>query len=441
MMMLPALTVLLTGSLDLDGRHYAQMYLLHNVNDTSSRPLLHFSNREPQILSENEATEVISRVLGTPSSVAPAPDRRLPSGDLLNRPAGNLLLTVDYFQKGKAASPALSAMAASNAGYQVLLEDGNESPPISFLDGKKSGLGIPATLKQSVGEAAEPLVMCMSADELFTAACDVGSALSWNPTKRQFQTADPEVWMSGAEFQEQLHEQKHGHGVFKLLRSFVANGGVAKFVSGESPVIQLQHDPSADAVEFDMANDADMLLFMELYLMASLPERLSGKAAINDNSPDLFVLTVSGLKYMVQAYGEDSAQYKLALSVVDSAVEQVVENFSQLMPNRLVSEVVLVDSANAAVAASARRLLQAEGSKTAFLPKAPIEIAECVDFDINGELCPPTLGQIERVQLFFWTMVILIIMLIMSTCCLCNMDIGRDSLLYAKFITEHNKAE
>ena len=109
------------------------------------------------------------------------------------------------------------------------------------------------------------------------------------------------------------------------------------------------------------------------------------------------------------------------------------------MPNRLVSEIVLVDGKRLPVVASGRRLLQAAGPKAAFSPVAPIAIGSCIDVDRNGEPCPPTLGEIERVQLFFWTMVLLIIMLLMSTCCLCNMDIGRDSLLYAKFITEHNK--
>ena len=42
-------------------------------------------------------------------------------------------------------------------------------------------------------------------------------------------------------------------------------------------------------------------------------------------------------------------------------------------------------------------------------------------------------------QVFFWTAVLLAVMLLLATCALCNMDVGRDSLLYAKFITEHNK--
>ena len=75
------------------------------------------SCREPQVLSENEVTEIISRVLGThstgvytlhkflednamPHTVSPGLNRRLPSGDLLNRPAANLLVAVDHFQQG-----------------------------------------------------------------------------------------------------------------------------------------------------------------------------------------------------------------------------------------------------------------------------------------------------------------------------------------------------
>ena len=44
---------------------------------------------------------------------------------------------------------------------------------------------------------------------------------------------------------------------------------------------------------------ADLLFFMELHLMESLPERLSEDKRIMDDSPDLFVLTVSGLKVRI----------------------------------------------------------------------------------------------------------------------------------------------
>ena len=111
-----------------------------------------------------------------------------------------------------------------------------------------------------------------------------------------------------------------------------------------------------------------------------------------------------------------------------------------MVPNRLVSQLVLLDTVDTPVVASSRRLLQAAAAKPAYSPKAPIEIADCVLFSKDGEICPPTLGEIERVQLFFWTLVVLILVLSMSVCCLCNMDIGRDSILYAKFITEgHQK--
>ena len=108
-------------------------------------------------MSENEVTEVMSRVLGTESVEAPALDRRLPSADLLNRPAANLLLTVAHSQQGNrinvvvlalfltqlpfeiADTPVLSSIAKSNVGYKVLLEASNQ-PPLSLLYGSDSGI-------------------------------------------------------------------------------------------------------------------------------------------------------------------------------------------------------------------------------------------------------------------------------------------------------------
>jgi len=410
--MLSTLSVLLAGSVDTDGQQYAQMVLLQNANDSTSRPLVHFSQSEPQVLRDNEVSEVISRILGTSSAVSPGLNRRLPSGDLLNRPAANLLLTVDYFQQGKTEAPVMTTMINSNKHYKILVEE------------SQIGADIPAALKESIGDSKQPLVMCVSAsEEAASNTCDEADILSWNTQQGR------------DSFVAEVKEQQQEHAVFKLLGSFIAHGGSAKVVTTESGSPGLSLSKGSSSVVFDLSNEADMVLFLELHTMASLPERLSENSSIMDESPDFFSLTVASLKTLAKSYGDDSLQYKMGVSVVDSAIKQVVENFEKLMPNRLVSQVVLMEDMHEPVAATSRRLLQA-ATVTAYKPLPPIAIGECLDYTADGEPCPPTLGEIERVQMFFWTMVILIIMLLMSTCCLCNMDIGRDSLLYAKFITE-----
>jgi len=333
-------------------------------------------------------------------------------------------VAVDHFQQGMIQTPVLESMMSLNANYKVLLEE------------SRIAAGVPASLKESV---RDPLVMCVSAsEESASNACEGEGIAYWNPTSRQFQSSDATVLMSGDDFVNQVKQQQQEHAVFNLLRSFMANGGSAKYNAGA-----IELSLGSASTRFDLANEADMLFLMELHMMASLPERLSKDARIMDESPDFFALTVSGLRTVAETYGEDSVNYKIAVAVVDSAVEQVVQNFENLMPNQLVSQVVFADTYSGAVSATARRLLQAPAPAPAtFTPVAPVEVQQtCIDFTPSGEPCPPTLGEIERVQLFFWTLVILIIMLLMSTCCLCNMDVGRDSLLYAKFITEHNKAD
>jgi len=416
---------LATGAFQIDGQQYADMMLLHNDNTSNGSPLLHFSSSEPEILSQDEVTEVIARALGTISTVLPGIQRRLPSGDLFNRPAANLLITIESFQQGLIEAPVLKTMLDSNAHYKVSMEDA------------AVGAGVPEALKDSTGEANEPIVMCVSASEASN-ICGSQNTVRWNSASREFETEDATVWMSGEEFLNELSEQKEKHAVFNLLSSFVANGGTAKYTTTAdgSPAIDLT--VGSVSTVLDMSDEADMMLVMELQLMASIPQKLAADRRIKDETPDFFSLAVASLKKLASVYNEDSEHFKVSVAFLDSAVAQVLENFEKLMPNQLVSQVILMEEKIAPMTATARRLL-ATSDDVAFRPVTRLSVeTDCIDFTSSGEPCPPTGGEIERTQVFFWTLVLLIVMLLASTCALVNMDIGRDSLLYAKFITEHD---
>jgi hypothetical protein len=47
--------------------------------------------------------------------------------------------------------------------------------------------------------------------------------------------------------------------------------------------------------------------------------------------------------------------------------------------------------------------------------------------------CPPLIEDISAYQIFLWTSFVLFLILSSAVSCLCNMDVGYDSLLYAKF--------
>jgi len=64
----------------------------------------------------------------------------------------------------------------------------------------------------------------------------------------------------------------------------------------------------------------------------------------------------------------------------------------------------------------------------------PQQVVECIPTEIHP--CPPSSADIANWNIFFWMFLFLAFILSMSVCGLCNMELGRDSLLYAKFQTE-----
>lgn len=70
-----------------------------------------------------------------------------------------------------------------------------------------------------------------------------------------------------------------------------------------------------------------------------------------------------------------------------------------------------------------------------------LQETEDPDANTTSTVQPLTMADIESYQVILWTSLMLSVTLLVSLCCLCNMPIKRDSLLYAKFQTgaEHRK--
>jgi len=391
------------------------------VFDNAESSLVHFPSRSMTVLSENEVAETLARVMGTESPVAHS-GNTLPSGDLFNKPAVNLLFTIEDFEKN--SSSKVNSMISSKQTYTVEESSDSVGFPTSLLHGTKpSGRGLPDIVQQS-GAGEQPMVMCVSSNKVAAAACDVGSSVAWSAKARRFESTDGSVWAAESDLKTALAGKHSLAGVLQAVGGEVVGSTIG--VKGAS---------------FDLATDMDLEFFLELFLFTSLPNKLFADAnaaqKLADSSTDLLSLTFSSLKSLGEYYGRDSAQYSAAQAVVDEAAFKILNDFEELLPEKLVVELLLVDhqdEAQKSAAAASRRLLAINDQQPLFGLYLPQQVVECIPTEIHP--CPPSSADIANWNIFFWMFLFLAFILSMSVCGLCNMELGRDSLLYAKFQTE-----
>jgi len=107
----------------------------------------------------------------------------------------------------------------------------------------------------------------------------------------------------------------------------------ASFVKGVLKVSFSDHGETQHAT-FDLSSKADRLFLTELQYVLDLPSRLTSVAALrnmlNDEAADLLVVSMSGLKYLIEAYGRESEQFVAALQMLDALFPLIHAQFASL---------------------------------------------------------------------------------------------------------------
>jgi hypothetical protein len=317
-------------------------------------------------------------------------------------------------------------MIASKQAYAVEEDSSSIGFPTSVLHGANpSGRGLPDLVKESGTGSTRSMVLCASSSKTASSACDVGASVVWSAETRRFESTDGSVWATASDLQSALKSQHSLASILKAVGGELADSTV-----------------SVNTASFDLTKEVDLQFFLELYLFTNLPNKLFADAAaaqkLVDSSTDLLSLTFSSLKTLGEYYGRDSTQYTAGQAIVDEAAVKILKDFEELLPEKLVVELLLVDQvgeATESAAAGGRRLLADGGEETPYFGLyMPQQVKPCISTPVMT--CPPTSAEIADWNIFFWSMFFLMFILGLSLCGLFNMEIGRDSLLYAKFQTE-----
>jgi len=133
--------------------------------------------------------------------------------------------------------------------------------------------------------------------------------------------------------------------VLKTLEKHV--GVEAKYREGFVSLHYPAKDGNTHYVRYDLTLPEDMMLFAELQSAFSLIKVLNSQdsaSLVQDNYPDFFSVSLSSVTSLTEKYGRHSAQVIGAFYLLDKSIPLILDGFSKLYPNRLLSEIVLLGS-------------------------------------------------------------------------------------------------
>jgi hypothetical protein len=151
---------------------------------------------------------------------------------------------------------------------------------------------------------------------------------------------------------------------------------------------------------------AGAFFFEELRTVATLAPTLVSSS----DSVDLFLLTLEGLDGLKDEFGEESNELNAATTLTDAVLTNLLGSLAEKYHSALAVQFMFQGRLT-------RRLADLTPAPTAYNAS-------------SGEL---TVSEIANYQICLWTGVVLVLAVLSAVCCLINMDIRPDSLLYAKF--------
>ncbi|KAG5175254.1 hypothetical protein JKP88DRAFT_351601 [Tribonema minus] len=313
----------------------------------------------------------------------------LPAGDLFNRPDANLVIFLD----------GVTTSAAPWRDTMPFLQEtfGAGAPPFYTISTDGAGGDAAASVLHGA-LASQPLarsggaVFCgsRSAPLYATPACFTAGSLSRAarvPSGKSFDL----LGLTGA------------YDAATRTWSVEGPGGVAAQLRADSP--------------------SDAALLQELALLAAARAQLLGarRSAAAAAPPALAVLHLTALGEAARG-GSSGAGVAAAAAVLDAALRGALAPGAQPEGEQLVLTAQLVVGAQLAPAAAA--------AATAEMSAAARRLAAAAGANATANV---TLVDITQYQLNLWTGVFFALLVVAAIYGVASMDIGRDSLLYAKF--------
>mmetsp|Transcript_68380 Transcript_68380/g.117436 ORF Transcript_68380/g.117436 Transcript_68380/m.117436 type:complete len:418 (+) Transcript_68380:33-1286(+) len=388
-----------------------QMTVVHPSNNPSALKPFHWDRSHLYLpadssITSSEVAQSVLRLMGAPPVSASAA-RNLPSPDVLSPPRITVVVAIGGTDADAIAlsMPKLRALMEGQTTASVTHDKRAERGVLGFTFDRvfhgiaSLGTTAPYTACVSAVEAVQSSELCRSASD----------SVRWQPFSSSSSSA------AGGGFAE-ASSLRAPPGAWSSAE--LPDGGEAALGN-----LLAQLPSSGDAT---LNEAADAFLFSELRLLAVLgnalrPPSLHGGGA----SPlsDLVVLTLSSAVGMLDAYGATSPKRLAALGLLDSALSQALLDLSSA-GGAVAAQLLLVedfeqDSKPFVATGKRRRSLLATDDDAAGLT------------DDGSEAL--TLSQITSYQISLWTGIVLFLILLSAICCMINMDIQPDSLLYAKF--------
>jgi len=379
------------------------MALIHPPSEDVKTPPFYWEKDGP--ISESDLSMAMMQLMGAPPTNSEAGER-LPVPNLLMPPAANVLFSIrglDVVDDAEAMPFLHNAFMSSPSSEVYHAEDElNVAPGIlgattyrlndamNAIDFKD---GYTMCLSSSPSVHSSPL--CMEADD-----CMAGhhEAEAWKQHKTdRFPHYEGPNWNR------------------EDLLSTLSKTDATASLTGD---VWTYESPALGSANFLMSTEEDRLFLEELDLMARLADTMAKDETPLSTStrPDLLILSIDNFPM-----SSDENKSRVAKAMTDAVVNQVMEGLGARYGSQATAAIIL-DSAAKKESDDygwTRELAESDGSPTS----APT----------TANTTTYTIDEINNYQISLWTGIVLILTLAAAICCMVNMEIKPDSLLYAKF--------
>jgi len=366
----------------------------------------------------NEIAESITRIMGfpAPQMVGPSSPNPLPTVSPFDRPQANLLITISG---GELYGWSTDSFIGSREQHGVRYQIGQKGKKVASIFGQIMGQKHPIPLTRDlVHHGAD--VLCATAHENArqSYACQTAHRFTYTDQTFVDETTSTSIFNS-ASFISSLKESIDNSIVFSQLLGKSSENKIRL----ENNILTIQLHGIGSAV-MDLNSNTDLQFLMEMEFLARLPQLYE----INQDTPSVIIASFSQFKMMLEEFGQNSDEVHVIAAITDLATELLYQGFSNLYPNKLVAQVLLS---------------REDDWGFGFSPKinfSPVS-RRLLSSSNSSNSTNYTISEIANYNMCAWTGVFLILVLLTSIYMLATMDIGRDSLIYAKFQTDLSNAK
>jgi len=218
------------------------------------------------------------------------------------------------------------------------------------------------------------LVVSFSADSQHTAAGCLHPNLASDKTNQHCFSLDKEKKLFGERVTYsrknlmKLFSENDKTSVLTALQAFPSDSALNLRYDARG-LVTVGFEDAKGAIQsttYDLHVDQDLQFLSELQTAYTLGRTLSSSSAqglVQDDVPDSYAITFSTYTGLIEKYGRSSAEAAAGLHILDNAVPMLLETFSNLYPDRLLAQVVLMGSHPSTKASVDRRNLFAEVQK------------------------------------------------------------------------------